>query len=82
MRVDLKIRGPFPAREDLLIIQIAEGTLTGVGVFEDKLSGIVIAPSGDALEVGPNNIFKRSVPPLKWTTTVFLHAIWRENAAK
>ena len=61
MRVDLKIRGPFPAREDLLIIQIVEGTLTGVGVFEDKLSGTVLAPSGDALEVGPNNIFKRSV---------------------
>ena len=61
MSVDLKIRGPFPAREDLLIIQIVEGTLTGVGVFEDKLSGTVIAPSGDALEVGANNIFKRSV---------------------
>jgi len=61
MRVDLKIRGPFPAREDLLIIQIVEGTLTGVAFYEDKLSGTVLAPSGDALEVGPNNIFKRSV---------------------
>ena len=36
MRVDLKIRGPFPAREDLLIIQIVEGTLTGLGVYEDN----------------------------------------------
>ena len=33
MKVDLKIRGPFPAREELLIIQIVEGTLTGAGVY-------------------------------------------------
>ena len=25
MTVDLQIRGPFPARDDLLIIQIVEG---------------------------------------------------------
>lgn len=61
MKVDLKIRGPFPVREDLLIIQNVEGTLTGAGVYEDKLSGTVLAPFGDALEVGPNNILKRSV---------------------
>ena len=59
--VDLQIRGPFPARDDLLIIQIVEGALTGAGVYKDKLSGTVLAPSGDALEVTPNNIFKRNV---------------------
>ena len=37
MKVDLKIWGPFPAREDLLIIQIVEGKFTGAGVYEDKL---------------------------------------------
>ena len=61
MTVDLQIRGPFPARDDLLIIQIVEGALTGTGVYKDKLSGTVLAPSGDALEIGPNNIFKRNV---------------------
>ena len=61
MTVDLKIRGSFPVRDDLLIIQIVEGALAGAGVYEDKISGTVLAPSGDALEVGPNNIFKRNV---------------------
>ena len=36
MTVDLKIRGPFPARDDLLIIQIVEGALTGAGVYKDR----------------------------------------------
>ena len=61
MTLNLIIRGPFPARDDLLIIQIVEGELTGAGIHEDRLSGTVLAPSGDALEVGPNNIFKRNV---------------------
>ena len=34
MKLDLKIRGPFPAREDLLIIQIVEDTLTGGGFMK------------------------------------------------
>ena len=61
MTVDLKIRGPFAARDDLLVIQIVEGALTGTGAYADKLSGKVKAPSGDALEIGPNGVFKRNV---------------------
>lgn len=61
MMVELTIRGPFAARDDLLIIQIVEGELTATGVYADKLSGKVRAPSGDALEVGANNILKRNV---------------------
>ena len=61
MTVDLKIRGPFAARNDLLVIQIVEGALTGTGAYADKLSGKVKAPSGDALEIGPNGVFKRNV---------------------
>ena len=61
MTVDLKIRGPFAARDDLLIIQIVEGELTGTGAYAYKLSGKVKAPFGDALEIGPNGVFKRNV---------------------
>ena len=61
MRVELIIRGPYPVRDDLLVIQIVEGQLSGLGVYENKLSGVVKTPSGDALQIGENGVFRGNV---------------------
>lgn len=61
LRVDLTIRGPYPVRDDLIVIEITGGSLSGIGAYADKLSGMVKAPSGDALVVDASGAFKRDV---------------------
>ena len=43
LRVDLTIRGPYPVRDDLIVIEITGGSLSGIGAYADKLSGMVKA---------------------------------------
>ena len=53
MTVELQIRGPYPIGEQRLAVNIESGFLQGIGAFEGKLSGQVMAPSGDVIVVLP-----------------------------
>ena len=61
MTVELQIRGPYPISEQLLAVNIESGSLLGIGTFKGKLSGSVIAPSGDVIEVQKTGTFERNV---------------------
>ena len=51
MTLELQIRGPYPIGEQRLAVNIESGSLQGIGTFSGKLSGHVIAPSGDVVVV-------------------------------
>ena len=61
MTVELQIRGPYPISEQLVAVNIESGTLFGIGTFKDELSGSVIAPSGDVIEVQKTGTFERNI---------------------
>ena len=61
MTVELQIRGPYPIGEQRLAVNIESGSLLGFGAFEGKLSGSVIAPSGDVIVVQKTGTFERNV---------------------
>ena len=61
MTVELQIRGPYPISEHRLAVNIESGSLLGCGTFEGKLSGSVIAPSGDVIVVQKTGTFERNV---------------------
>ena len=58
MTVELQIRGPYPIGEQRLAVNIESGSLLGFGAFEGKLSGSVIAPSGDVIVVQKTGTFE------------------------
>ena len=61
MTVELQIRGPYPIGEQRLAVNIESGSQLGLGAFEGKLSGSVIAPSGDVIVVQKTGTFERNV---------------------
>ena len=61
MTVELQIRGPYPIGEQRLAVNIESGSLQGIGAFEGKLSGQVIAPSGDVIVVQKTGTLERNV---------------------
>ena len=61
MAVELQIRGPYPIGEQRLAVNIEGGSLLGIGAFEGKLSGKVIAPSGDVAVVQKTGTLERNV---------------------
>ena len=61
MAVELQIRGPYPIGEQRLAVNIESGSLRGIGAFEGKLSGQVIAPSGDVIVVQKTGTLERNV---------------------
>lgn len=61
MTVELQIRGPYPIGEQRLAVNIESGSLRGIGAFEGKLSGQVIAPSGDVIVVQKTGTLERNV---------------------
>ena len=61
MTVELKIRGPYPIGEERLAVNIESGSLAGFGEFAGKLSGSVIAPSGDVIVLQKSGTFERNV---------------------
>ena len=82
LRVDLTIRGPYPVRDDLIVIEITGGSLSGIGAYADKLSGMVKAPSGDALVVDASGAFKRDVRLLaQMDDESFLHMAFCSSSA-
>ena len=50
-----QIRGPYPIIEQRLAVN-ESGSLLGFGDFEGKLSGSVMAPSGDVIVVKDGNL--------------------------
>ena len=61
MTVELQIRGPYPIGEQRLAVNIESGSLAGFADFEGKLSGSVIAPSGDVIVLQKTGTFERNV---------------------
>jgi len=61
MAVELQIRGPYPIGEQRLAVNIEGGSLLGIGAFEGKLAGNVIAPSGDVAVVQKTGTLERNV---------------------
>lgn len=61
MTVELQIRGPYPIGEQRLAVNIESGSLQGIGAFEGKLSGQVIAPSGDVIVIQKTGTLERNV---------------------
>jgi hypothetical protein len=61
MTVELKIRGPYPIGEERLAVNIHSGSLAGFGEYAGKLSGSVIAPSGDVIVLQKSGTFERNV---------------------
>ena len=61
MAVELQIRGPYPIGEQRLAVNIEGGSRLGVGAFEGKLKGNVIAPSGDVAVVQKTGTLERDV---------------------
>ena len=61
MAVERQIRGPYPIGEQRLAVNIEGGSLLGIGAFESKLAGNVIAPSGDVAVVQKTGTLERNV---------------------
>ena len=61
MAVELQIRGPYPIGEQQVAVNIEGGSVLGIGAFEGKLAGNVIAPSGDVAVVQKTGTLERNV---------------------